>query len=265
MKAARPVLKERCSVAIWTSTLTRYRGALYGESIALAFSLYLLEKYSVRSRWLPRSHGKLSGLQLRQLIEFTHEYLSEDLSLIDLTNYLNLSPYHFARLVKSTLGQSPHQYVLQLRIERAKQLMTFRERFSLSEIASQVGFYDHAHFTKAFKRVVGVSPKQFSQKMQAGQAALAKYKQSKTVDYVPAASKTNPQAAMYVKDTSGSGDYYTSTQRGVIPAWKNQFATMSWVNWLNLDSINSVAPKITQPFLMVHSDKSALPDNARRF
>ncbi|MDF5731439.1 MAG: hypothetical protein PUP92_26400 [Rhizonema sp. PD38] len=40
---------------------------------------------------------------------------------------------------------------------------------------------------------------------------------------------------------------------------------MSWVDWLKLDSINSVAPKITQPFLMVHSDKSALPDNARRF
>ncbi|MDF5731441.1 MAG: AraC family transcriptional regulator [Rhizonema sp. PD38] len=139
-----------------------YRGSLYGESIALAFSLYLLEKYSRRSRSIPRSHGKLSGLQLRQLIEFTHEYLSEDLSLIDLANSLNLSPYHFARLVKSTLGQSPHQYVLQLRIERAKQLMTFRERFSLSEIASQVGFYDHAHFTKAFKRVVGISPKQFS-------------------------------------------------------------------------------------------------------
>ncbi|MDF5716906.1 MAG: hypothetical protein PUP93_24320 [Rhizonema sp. NSF051] len=43
-----------------------YSGSLYGESIALAFSLYLLEKYSRRSRSLPRSHGKLSGLQLRQ-------------------------------------------------------------------------------------------------------------------------------------------------------------------------------------------------------
>lgn len=70
---------------------------------------------------------------------------------------------------------------------------------------------------------------------------------------------------MFLQDTSGSGDYYTSPQRGVIPAWKNQFATMSWVDWLNLDSINQVAPKITQPILMIHSDESALPDNVRRF
>lgn len=137
-----------------------YKGLLYGESLALAFALHLLERYCNQSQ-IPKPRGKLSALQLRQFVEYVHEHLSNDLSLVELANQLNLSSFHFARLVKNSLGLSPHQYVLQSRIEQAKHLMTSQD-LSLAQIALQVGFYDHAHFTKAFKRMVGVSPKQFS-------------------------------------------------------------------------------------------------------
>ncbi len=106
--------------------------------------------------------GKLSGLQLRQVIEYIHEYLSEDLSLVALANQANLSLYHFARLFKRSLGLSPHQYVLQNRVERAKQLISVSPYLNLTDIGLRVGFYDQAHFTKAFKQIVGVSPKSFS-------------------------------------------------------------------------------------------------------
>lgn len=105
----------------------------------------------------------------------------------------------------------------------------------------------------------------YNQKMQAGQAALKKFQQSQSVERVPAASTTDLRAAMYVQDPAKVGDYYFNPQRGVMPQWKNEFATMSWVDWLNLDSINAIAPKITAPLLMVHSDDSALPDNVRKF
>jgi AraC family transcriptional regulator len=139
-----------------------YCGGLYGESIALAFSMYLLERYRDRTSKLPRVLGKLSALQLRQFIEYVHEHLSDDLSLIDLANQLHLSPYYFTRLLKNSLGLSPHQYILQTRIERAKRLITIPKRLNLADISLQVGFYDHAHFTKAFKQIVGATPKQFS-------------------------------------------------------------------------------------------------------
>jgi AraC family transcriptional regulator len=64
-------------------------------------------------------------------------------------------------LLKNSLGVSPHQYVLQTRIERAKHLITTPQRLNLAEIGLQVGFYDHAHFTKAFKQIVGETPRQF--------------------------------------------------------------------------------------------------------
>lgn len=138
-----------------------YGGALYGESLALAFSLHLLEQYCTQPKTLPRPRGKLSALQLRQFVEYVHEHLSNQLSLVELANQVNLSAYHFTRLVKNSLGLSPHQYVLKTRIERAKHLMTGSNRLNLAEIGLQVGFYDHAHFTKAFKRLVGASPTQF--------------------------------------------------------------------------------------------------------
>lgn len=101
--------------------------------------------------------------------------------------------------------------------------------------------------------------------LQDGQTALKNYRENKQVDYVPAASTTDSRSAMFLQNTSGSGDYYVNEKRGVIPQWKNQFAAMAWVDWLNLDAINTVAPRLTQPILMVHSDNSALPDNVRKF
>ena len=70
--------------------------------------------------------------------------------------------FHFARLFKKSLGLSPHKYVLQNRIERAKKLITVSGDLSLSDIALQAGFYDQTHFGKAFKKYMGVSPKAFS-------------------------------------------------------------------------------------------------------
>ena len=139
-----------------------YGGTLYGESLALAFSLYLIERYRESAQPLPRPKGKLSSLQLKALIEYIHSFLDSELSLTELATQLNLSPFHFARLFKKSVGLSPHKYVMQNRIERAKRAIAVASDLSLSDIALQVGFYDQTHFGKAFKKYVGVSPKAFS-------------------------------------------------------------------------------------------------------
>ncbi|MBD0269338.1 MAG: helix-turn-helix transcriptional regulator [Cyanobacteria bacterium Co-bin8] len=138
-----------------------YCGALYGESLAVAFALHLIEQHSVRPQKLRRPPGKLPSQQLKQVIEYVHDNLGEELSLTALAEQTNLSAFHFARLFKKSLGLSPHQYMLQTRVERAKRLITKANRPDLADIALQVGFYDQAHFTKAFKRVVGIPPKGF--------------------------------------------------------------------------------------------------------
>jgi AraC family transcriptional regulator len=150
-----------------------YGGALYSESMGLAFALHLLEQHGVqrscadgdRTLKLPRPRGKLSALQLRQSVEYVHDRLTHEISLVELAAQTNLSIYHFARLFKHSVGLSPHQYVLQNRVERAKKLICISKTPSLTEIGLGVGFYDQSHFTKAFKQIVGVSPKAFAKQI----------------------------------------------------------------------------------------------------
>lgn len=138
-----------------------YQGKLYGESLAMAFSLHLLERHGNLPRNLKIPTGKLSSAQMRRALEFIHANLSEDLSIEQIAAESYLSPFHFARLFRNTVGLTPHQFVLQSRIERAKRIIRTAPYLNLTEIGLSVGFFDQAHFTKSFKRATGTTPKNF--------------------------------------------------------------------------------------------------------
>jgi AraC family transcriptional regulator len=103
----------------------------------------------------------LSKHKLRAVIEYIHEHLDADLSLDHLAAVAHVSPYHFARLFKNSTGLPPHQYVIACRIERAKELLRQRDRLPIAEVATEVGFAHQSHFTRHFKRLVGVTPRRF--------------------------------------------------------------------------------------------------------
>ncbi|WP_431950336.1 alpha/beta hydrolase [Nocardia lijiangensis] len=96
-------------------------------------------------------------------------------------------------------------------------------------------------------------------KIERGERARARFEETGEIDYVPVVSATDERAAMPYDI-----DFYLDPARGGIPAWPNRFAVMSWVDWLTFDSI-ALAPKISQPTLLVHSEQAAIPDGARRF
>lgn len=99
----------------------------------------------------------------------------------------------------------------------------------------------------------------YESRLEAARTAREKFERTGEVDYVPAASATDPRAAMY-----GPVDYYLNPRRGGIPAWGNRFAVMAWSEWLRFDAIR-FAPEVEIPTLMVHSEEAAIPDGARRF
>jgi fermentation-respiration switch protein FrsA (DUF1100 family) len=96
------------------------------------------------------------------------------------------------------------------------------------------------------------------QRIQAGEAARQRYEETDQVDYVPAASDTDPAAAM------PGLPYYLDPARGAVPEWPNRFAVMAWPEWLTYTAIPA-APAVDVPTLLVHSEDGAIPVGARRF
>src|SRR5258708_11923849 len=88
-------------------------------------------------------------------------HLSDDVSLLTVAEQANVSPFHFARMFRKTVGLTPHQFVLRQRIQRA---MTFLDEgeLPLSQIAIESGFCDQAHFTHAFRKIAGMTPTQYT-------------------------------------------------------------------------------------------------------
>jgi uncharacterized protein len=97
-----------------------------------------------------------------------------------------------------------------------------------------------------------------------GQALVARrrYEQTGQVDYIKAASNTDPSAAMY-----GEGDtvdYYLNPKRGAVPEWGRRFALMAWTEWLAYDPI-AFAGEVTVPTRLVTGEQTATPQGARQF
>jgi len=131
-------------------------GKLYAESLVNLLVIHLLRQHSAFAP--PQVTSQFSPSRFKQVIEYIHDNLAQNLSLADLANIANLSPSRFAYLFRQETGLSPHQYLIQARIEQATHLLRVGG-ISVGEIAHQVGFTDQSHFTRHFKRLVGVTPK----------------------------------------------------------------------------------------------------------
>lgn len=92
----------------------------------------------------------------------------------------------------------------------------------------------------------------------AADAENARYERTQVQNLVPAASRTDRRAIMF------GVPYYTETDRGMIPAWRNEVDPGFWRAWLTFDALLA-APRLHQPFLMVHSEAAAIPVGAHRF
>ena len=136
-------------------------GLLYAETLTVGFALHLLSNYAVAKPKISIPRGKLNSFQLRTVVDFIQSHLDEDVSLLTLAEQAHVTPFHFARLFRATVGMPPHQFVLRQRIQRSIGLIKAR-KLPLAQIAVESGFHDQPHFTRAFRRVLGMTPAQYS-------------------------------------------------------------------------------------------------------
>lgn len=135
-------------------------GKLFAESLATALAVYLAQQYSAAA---PRIESRRSGMpppRLDRVLGYIGDNLAENLSLSALADVAGMNLFYFARLFKQSTGVSPHRYVLDQRIHRAKQLLR-NSPITIFEASVRTGFVDQAHFTKVFRRLVGTTPTEY--------------------------------------------------------------------------------------------------------
>lgn len=135
-------------------------GPLYGESLGVALAHYLIRRYAVRTSREPEYRGGISAVRLNRVLDFIRQNCTKEMRLWELGQLAGMSPHYFCQLFKQSTGLSPHQFVLCQRIERAKEYLRNSD-VSIGAAAEAAGFMDQSHFTKVFRRIVGVAPKQF--------------------------------------------------------------------------------------------------------
>lgn len=134
-------------------------GQLYVESLTQVLVVHLLRHYSEVAQIITSGNRSLTRTQLQRSIDYIHTHLDQDLSLAEIADAIDISPVYFSRLFKQAIGTSPHQYVIQQRVEQAKKMLSNTD-LAISDIALQVGFSSQSHLTQQFKRVTGMTPKQ---------------------------------------------------------------------------------------------------------
>lgn len=113
---------------------------------------HALFRYEAR-KW---SCDNMVAGRIRDYID--HHYV-KSISLVELSSVAGKSPFHLLRIFKERFGLPPHAYQIFVRIERSKALLL--EGRPLSSIAQEMGFADQSHFTRHFKRMVGITPRAY--------------------------------------------------------------------------------------------------------
>jgi AraC family transcriptional regulator len=138
-------------------------GRLYGELLGTALAVRLAANYAVSKPALGFSGNGLPQSQLKRVIDYIKANLTQDLSILDLATLTSMSESHFSRSFKQSVGIAPYQYLIQQRVERAKQLLKKRS-IAISTIALDCGFANQTHLTKVFRQMTGITPKAYQKR-----------------------------------------------------------------------------------------------------
>lgn len=127
---------------------------LHADAMRLAIAARWLK---LRWRQETKPADPLQNWRLTRVLSYVEKNLGEPISLADLARVSGLSRMYFAARFRVAMGQRPHEYVLQRRVNRAKELLSSTQ-MRLVDIALEVGFQSQAHFTTVFKKFTGATP-----------------------------------------------------------------------------------------------------------
>src|SRR6202045_879607 len=155
-------------------------GRLFLDFVEQAMAVTLVEAHAVRHRPVQIYRGGLGSARLQRIRELVHAKMGDDLSLDEMAQSIGLSTAHFARMFRKSTSQTPHQFVLRQRLERAKAMLRAPHARVL-DVAVACGFKTQQHFAQVFRDVCGVSPTEYRQDFLESQVISASETRSKDV------------------------------------------------------------------------------------
>jgi AraC family transcriptional regulator len=149
--------------AVHAETMAGFpNGRLFLDSVEHDIATVLVNGHAVRHRPVQIYRGGLGSGRLRKIKELVDSKMEDDLSLDEMALSVGLSTAHFARMFRKSTGETPHQFVLRQKVERAKAMLRAAEARVL-DVAVACGFKTQQHFAQVFRDVCGVSPTEYRQ------------------------------------------------------------------------------------------------------
>lgn len=133
---------------------------LFADTVAQRLALALLRGHSTLANKAAPERMSIPPYKLRRAIEFMEVNVAEDISIEAIATAAAMSEFHFSRAFKKATGFAPHQFLIQRRIAKARDMLVGSDD-RIADIALAVGFASQSHFTSAFHRLCGLTPKRY--------------------------------------------------------------------------------------------------------
>jgi AraC family transcriptional regulator len=135
-------------------------GRLFMESVEQALAAVLVSRYAVKCGSVQTHRGGLPPARLRRVLELVHAKIGDELTLPEMAAAAELSTAHFSQVFRKSTGESPHQFVVRRRVERAKKMLRTPGARVL-DVALACGFKTQQHFARVFRYLCGASPTEY--------------------------------------------------------------------------------------------------------
>ena len=157
VKTHDPIVTATVAVITGEARQQALGGGLYVEAAATQLVVHLLRKYARVTFRERTGEGRLSPAQVRRMTDYIESRLHEQLSLETLAAVAGMGVWTFTRHFRESFGRTPHAYIIERRIDRARRLLV-EGSLPIKEVASVCGFADQAHMTRLFRAHLHTTP-----------------------------------------------------------------------------------------------------------